>query len=815
MPSSIDSPLEFQWYHSVEPSTAANSSPNPTKDARTWIQFSDRDSKALERAFQSGEAATVPVNEDLLFQVDVAKRILWPIYWTGPICEVRRATWYCSIGWGKTVPCREDLAAQIEEGYCKHLEQIRSLKEAQKRLEKEKEEQKQRQEANGGERDDTGSPSSESEKSTSKQAPEHRVPTPDIKPETLWQLEGPFRGLSVIFYGEDIMWLLPEGFAGQLSKLFYSKFGTNLGANRLYRGYKQAETEKKAQEKEREKEKEKKRKGRDDDVIDPITGKSKLSDKRPWVDLIRGVEDTPEANAKLSKESEEEEKRRQYLVRQMSGYGNEWSEEEPREIDHLVFVVHGMGQKLTERLEAFNFVYAVNIFRKFLKAVPVPAGSNLVPGRGLQVLPINWRTHIKFGSGDSHNGKEKDLTESNYTEDTPTLSSITLEDVPAVRSIMNDILLDLPLYMTPQYHDEMIRSLKRECNRVYRIFLQHHPYFIKKRGRVSIVAHSLGSALVFDALCQDDPNQTPFEFDVYNFFSFGSPIGFYLLLRNQALVGRSEFSPSSKRKEDGRTIVSPALINNLYNVFHRSDPIAYRIEPHVCCSYATSLKPATLPTQNRPGLFSGLQQSIDNFQTNISFSTSSLFESVKTSFRSPFSFGSSTAVAPEPSPGSTKTNETHSLDTLSTQSQAEQKEARAKALLYSVNTNGRIDYILQDTYSFFANPYLGLLHAHTGYWDHPELAAFVMEECYKEPRPEPHQYRFPKSASMDNPAKEVDIGVLTSLPRSKSTQIESLKGKSVALKVEKKSQPPSSWEQKEGGVVVEEARQAAEMLRKI
>ena len=40
------------------------------------------------------KAAKVPVNEDFLFDVDIKKRELMPVYWEGPVYDVRRGTWF-------------------------------------------------------------------------------------------------------------------------------------------------------------------------------------------------------------------------------------------------------------------------------------------------------------------------------------------------------------------------------------------------------------------------------------------------------------------------------------------------------------------------------------------------------------------------------------------------------------------------------------------------------------------------------------------------------------------------------------------------
>lgn len=112
----------------------------PPKPASKYVPFSGRDSHAIESAFlklaDSEEAAevaskrvkisnsedlegdlgerpgsrqykkdrekekqdlddgNVPVNEDYLFDVDIRKRELSPVYWLGPSYDVRRGTWF-------------------------------------------------------------------------------------------------------------------------------------------------------------------------------------------------------------------------------------------------------------------------------------------------------------------------------------------------------------------------------------------------------------------------------------------------------------------------------------------------------------------------------------------------------------------------------------------------------------------------------------------------------------------------------------------------------------------------------------------------
>lgn len=107
----------------------------PPKLPSKFVSFGARDSRAIETAFQklseeedavdlqsssysrhmeggdlgSGDLGTmgagskkvgvqesieVPVNEDYLFDVDIRKRELAPVYWLGPAYDIRRGTWF-------------------------------------------------------------------------------------------------------------------------------------------------------------------------------------------------------------------------------------------------------------------------------------------------------------------------------------------------------------------------------------------------------------------------------------------------------------------------------------------------------------------------------------------------------------------------------------------------------------------------------------------------------------------------------------------------------------------------------------------------
>ena len=158
------------------------------------------------------------------------------------------------------------------------------------------------------------------------------------------------------------------------------------------------------------------------------------------------------------------------------------------------------------------------------------------------MLPVCWRHLLDFPKHSlKHNRKEYDLGDASAEEDDkyPSLQDITVEGVPALRNIVADLALDILLYQTPAYKEHIARIVAEEANRIHKLFIQRNSYF---QGKVSMIGHSLGSAIMFDILCDQDkeqPQMSRFEtshqpptlrgvkldFEVQNMFCLGSPIG--------------------------------------------------------------------------------------------------------------------------------------------------------------------------------------------------------------------------------------------------------------------------------------------------
>jgi len=190
--------------------------------------------------------------------------------------------------------------------------------------------------------------------------------------------------------------------------------------------------------------------------------------------------------------------------------------------------------------------------------------------------------------------------------------------------------LDILLYQTPAYKDHISRIVAQECNRVYKLFKERNPSF---KGKVSLCGHSLGSAILFDLLSEQGDDAPVFgrshgsvenadlklDFEVEDLFCFGSPIGLFQMLKGKTIAGRENpnntttldgseealrnpfqesgyYKPSGtpRRPTSSDFAVSAPKCKQLYNIFHPSDPISYRLEPLITPAMS-ALKPQPLP----------------------------------------------------------------------------------------------------------------------------------------------------------------------------------------------------------------------------
>ncbi|XP_078809009.1 triacylglycerol hydrolase DDHD2 isoform X4 [Oryzias latipes] len=155
---------------------------------------------------------------------------------------------------------------------------------------------------------------------------------------------------------------------------------------------------------------------------------------------------------------------------------------EPDKVDHLVFMVHGIGPACDLRFR--SIIQCVNDFRSaslsLLASHYKRAQQDGLVGR-VEFLPVNWHSALH---GDA-TGVDEDI------------QRITLPSISRLRHFTNDTLLDLFFYNSPTYCQTIVDTVASEINRLYALFKQRHPDFNRA---VSLVGHSLGSLILFDLL---------------------------------------------------------------------------------------------------------------------------------------------------------------------------------------------------------------------------------------------------------------------------------------------------------------------------
>ncbi|BFZ63949.1 hypothetical protein YB2330_005086 [Saitoella coloradoensis] len=808
-------PMSVRWHYAVDqPKRKLYPSPTaPPKPATKYVPFSPSDSRALEAAFQRccevendaqeppADARMVMVNEDQLFEVDVVERELKPVYWNGPIYEVRRGTWFVQEG-SALKPCDENLAVQVEEGYMK-IKPFNFKKDKDKAkedellgLDKEKLAEKLKEAVEGVARlpggllrpedaEEGGVSRSRSGSVTVSPGQKGGTPTKskDAKDkekeksketkEQVWPLLGTHMGKFVVYTNENTAWIFTKDIYSMISSTLFSALtaGVHKGGTKLVRGFTDAAKSRPPVSKE----------------IEEV--KSKATQETAEALRFEGGPQSEEARAQVLEAEMEED----YEVVE--------NEDPTREIEHLVLCVHGIGQKLGERIESVNFVHDVNVMRRTMKTAYKESEllqtlngeapekkeetgkdekdkekdkekekEDRVVNSKVQVLPVQWRQRIQFGlmpdEGEGKDGKESDLGmgEEGEEEEVATLQDITVEGVPSVRNLVSDVLLDILLYYQPIYRERILRAVHAELNRVYTLFKERNPEF---KGKVSLVGHSLGSAILFDILTrQPGPNinlkhtqKLELTFDVEHFFAIGSPIGLFQMLRGKHIAARSKIdessppmpSPIGVEVEDpfAATEAAPMSISspkcrNFYNIFHPSDPVAYRIEPLIS-KHAAKLKAHPLPwnkggirtqlvglqkvAQGATSIFSGIRSSITKSIVNMSLGYGDL---------------SAPAVNQPPTQPTTQAEllpgDEHNVtsatgDTLYSGFVRGSKTAEEKVRLsdgekklYALNGTGRIDFAIQEGMFEQSYSYISVIASHLQYWQDADVMHFILSQ---------------------------------------------------------------------------------------
>ncbi|KAJ5338788.1 hypothetical protein N7452_005516 [Penicillium brevicompactum] len=662
-------PLKVRWFYAVDspkrkpsPLEQKKADQKPLPPPKKFIPFPGKDSQSIEGTFQklSGveEArqrnepgpeepvlSKVPVNEDFLFNVDVEQRELSPTYWIAPVYEVRRGTWFFQEG-SNLKPCEENLATQLEEGFIKNCpwRNDSSKSGSTDQASKPSEDKSALVKSAPGD-----SRASVSASSTANQPPSSRGTGSEPRQHRLF---GAYMNRIVAYQDATTAWLMNDDFMSRFSTSVYQKLGGDPGT-KLIRGYepkKPKETPEGKGGKQRQQDNATPAAGIKDTLKEELKPSPQPPTSSTQPDMFESLErprSTIERQmsslaGELQNPAELEEQARKQEEQEMEESREIEGEDREREVDHLILVTHGIGQRLGLRLESINFIHDVNVLRKTLKTVykgspDLQALNSAFPDSDkncrVQVLPVCWRHLLDFPyRGVRQNRKELDITEADSLEDQayPSLADITLESVPAVRNLISDLAMDVLLYQSG-YCEHISNIVTQESNRILDLYRKQNPSF---KGSVSLIGHSLGSAILFDILChqhgstkhsnshgksqESDDSTTKhaktnaFQFECEEFFCLGSPIALFQMLKGKTIGAHSALDPRNHRNtlkgeidldtlgpgpglDDKPAIISTPKCRDLYNIFHPSDPVSYRVEPLISPAMA-SLKPQPLPS---------------------------------------------------------------------------------------------------------------------------------------------------------------------------------------------------------------------------
>uniref|UniRef100_A0A669BF42 DDHD domain containing 1 n=1 Tax=Oreochromis niloticus TaxID=8128 RepID=A0A669BF42_ORENI len=250
------------------------------------------------------------------------------------------------------------------------------------------------------------------------------------------------------------------------------------------------------------------------------------------------------------------------------GYVEEASpEDRPPQTTHIVFVVHGIGQKMDQG----RIIKNTGMLREGVRKMEEKHFSEHNEEH-VEFLPVEWRSKL--------------------TLDGDTVDSITPDKVRGLRDLLNSSAMDIMYYNSPLYRDEITKGLTEELNKLYSLFCSRNPEFEERGGKVSIVSHSLGCVITYDIITGWDPvrfclqEHRVVEEDLdLRWMSYEER----RLLEQQRqtrnrLLHLQGIRPGTSVHQDH--ILPTSICSRLFNVFHPTDPVAYRLEPLILKHYS-------------------------------------------------------------------------------------------------------------------------------------------------------------------------------------------------------------------------------------
>jgi hypothetical protein len=415
-------------------------------------------------------------------------------------------------------------------------------------------------------------------------------------------------------------------------------------------------------------------------------------------------------------------------------------EGEPAKVDHLLFLVHGIGSVCDLKFRTVEEV--VDEFRSIsLQLVQSHYRSSCEKGLAnrIEVLPISWHQELHSDTGID----EK-------------LKSITLHSIPRLRDFTNDTLLDLLFYTSPVYCQTIVSTVGNQLNKIYDLFKQRNPDF---KGGVSLGGHSLGSLILFDLLCHQHPEPEKVEtnededtiaplndskppplqrrmsrrisymmgavgtgqpqiqyphlsFQPKAFFALGSPIGMFVTVRGLDTLGEKFALPTCP---------------SFFNIFHPYDPVAYRVESLINPDLS-KLKPVLIPHhKGRKRMHLELKETMVRVGADLKQRVVDSMKSTWNSFYQLAMFHRQDQASLEEEVDKALQEQLRSHEEAELEEPEQQQTDLPLGLL---NNNRRIDYVLQEAPFEFINEYIFALTSHVCYWESEDTMLLILKEIY-------------------------------------------------------------------------------------
>ncbi|XP_018399338.1 PREDICTED: phospholipase DDHD2 isoform X2 [Cyphomyrmex costatus] len=462
-------------------------------------------------------------------------------------------------------------------------------------------------------------------------------------------------------------------------------------------------------------------------------------------------------------------------------------EGEPEKVDHLLFLVHGIGsvcdlkfrtvEEVVDEFRSISFQLVQSHYRT--------ACEQGIVNR-IEVLPISWHTTLH-----SDTGIDKRL------------QAITLESIPKLRHFTNDTLLDILFYTSPIYCQTIMQTVGSEMNRLYSLFKERNPVF---DGEVFLGGHSLGSLIMFDLLChqssekededvdneEEDDSIGPIKpmpaavikrrlsrkvsyvmgaagtgqpyihypqlnFRPRAFFALGSPIGMFVTVRGIDTLGENFTLPTC-----------PAF----FNIFHPFDPVAYRVESLINPE-ASNFRPMLIPHhKGRKRMHLELKETMARVGADLK---QKLIDSVRQTWNSFYQlalFHKPDNQILEREIDKVVEEQLHKSPSVPDQHNNDDDGANLK--IGKLNGGRRIDYVLQEAPFEYINEYIFALTSHICYWESEDTMLLILKEIYGSKGIQTDAQLPQQSMSIERVSPSPSLNLATALSPSNSNMETSL-----------------------------------------